>query len=67
MAFSWTDGLAHLGAWGGITLSGVLFLQGPNNLGWFLFLIIPGALIPSGLIRFWGIKQRRAILEQVST
>jgi hypothetical protein len=45
----------------------VLFLQGPNNLGWFLFLIIPGALIPSALIRFWGIKQRRAILEQVST
>lgn len=67
MAFSWTDGLAHLGAWGGITLSGVLFLQGPNNLGWFLFLIIPGALVPSALIRFWGIHQRRAILEQVST
>jgi MFS family permease len=67
MAFSWTDGLAHLGAWGGITLSGVLFLTGPNHLGWFLFMIVPGALIPSLLIRFWGVRQRRAVLEQVST
>lgn len=67
MAFSWTDGLGHLGAWGGITLSGVLFLIGPNHLGWILFMVVPGALIPSLLIRLWGIRQRSAILEQVST
>jgi hypothetical protein len=67
MAFSWTDGLGHLGAWGGITLTGALFLMGPNHLGWILFMVLPGALVPSLLIRAWGIRQRRAILEQVST
>jgi putative MFS transporter len=67
MAFSWTDGLAHLGAWGGITLTGGLYLLGPNHLGWILFMVIPGALLPSLLIRVWGIRQRSAILEQVST
>lgn len=67
MAFSWTDGLGHLGAWGGITLSGILFLMGPNHLGWILFMVVPGALIPSLLVRMWGIRQRGAILEQVST
>ncbi|MBV9322828.1 MAG: MFS transporter [Chloroflexi bacterium] len=67
MAFSWTDGLGHLGAWGGITLTGVLFLMGPNHLGWILFMVIPGALVPSLLVLIWGINQRQAILEQVST
>jgi MFS family permease len=66
-AFSWTDGLAHLGAWGGITLTGPLYNTGPNHLGWILFIVLPGALIPSLLVRFRGIKQRAAVLEQVST
>jgi len=67
MAFSWTDGLAHLGAWGGITLTRALYLMGPNHLGWILFMVLPGALISSLLIRVWGIRQRSAILEQVET
>jgi hypothetical protein len=67
MAFSRTDGLGHLGAWIGITLTGALYLMGPNHLGWILFMIIPGALVPSLLILIWGINQRKAILEQVST
>ncbi len=67
MAFSWTDGLGHLGAWAGITLTGALFLMGPNHLGWILFMVVPGALIPSLLVRTLGIRQREAILEQVST
>jgi hypothetical protein len=41
--------------------------MGPNHLGWILFMVLPGALIPSLLIRVRGIRQRRAILEQVST
>jgi hypothetical protein len=32
-----------------------------------LFIIIPGALLPAFLIRGFGIKQSRAVLEQVST
>jgi hypothetical protein len=36
-------------------------------LGWILWIIIPGALLPAVLIRFGGIRQARAVLEQIST
>jgi MFS family permease len=66
-AFAWTDGLGHLGAWGGVTLLGPLYAWGPNHLGWFLWVLVPGSLIPAFVIRTFGVKQSRAILEQVST
>jgi MFS family permease len=66
-AFAWTDGLGHLGAWGGVTLLGPLYALGPNHLGWVLWAVIPGALIPAFVIRSFGIKQSRIVLEQVST
>lgn len=66
-AFAWTDGLSHLGAWAGVTLVGLLYGVGPNHLGWILFIIVPGALLPGLLIRFAGIRQAGAVLEQVST
>ncbi len=66
-AFAWTDGLGHLGAWGGVTLLGPLYAWGPNHLGWFLWLLIPGSLVPAFVIRAFGIKQSRTVLEQVST
>jgi MFS family permease len=66
-AFAWTDGLGHLGAWAGVTLLGPLYAWGPNHLGWFLWLLIPGSLVPAFVIRTFGIRQSRAILEQVST
>lgn len=67
VAFAWTDGLGHLGAWAGVTLIGLLYGLGPNHPGWFLFIILPGALLPGLLIRAFGIKQAGAVLEQVST
>ncbi len=67
VAFAWTDGLGHLGAWGGVTLLGPLYALGPNHLGWFLWILIPGAVVPALLIRTSGIKQSGAVLEQVST
>jgi putative MFS transporter len=67
VAFAWTDGLGHLGAWAGVTLLGPLYQLGPNHLGWVLFIVIPGALLPAVLIKGFGIRQSRAILEQVST
>ena len=67
VAFAWTDGLGHLGAWAGVTLMGPLYGIGPNHLGWLLFITIPGALLPALLIRVYGIRQSRAVLEQVST
>ena len=67
IAFAWTDGLGHLGAWAGVTLLGPLYAWGPNHLGWFLWLLIPGSLVPAFLIRSLGINQSRVALEQVST
>ncbi len=67
VAFAWTDGLGHLGAWGGVTLLGPLYAWGPNHLGWILWIVLPGALLPAVLIRGYGIRQSRAVLEQVST
>jgi MFS family permease len=67
VAFAWTDGLGHLGAWAGVTLTGPLYVIGPNHLGWLLFVIVPGALLPAVLIRGFGMRQSRAVLEQVST
>ena len=66
-AFAWTDGLGHLGAWAGVTLLGPLYVLGPNHLGWILWILIPGALLPAALIRTFGIKQAGVVLEQVST
>lgn len=66
-AFAWTDGLGHLGAWGGVTLLGPLYTLGPNHLGWVLWIVGPGALLPAVLIKTMGIRQSRAVLEQVST
>jgi MFS family permease len=66
-AFAWTDGLGHFGAWGGVTLLGPLYALGPNHLGWILWILIPGALVPALLIRIFGIKQAGVVLEQVST
>ena len=66
-AFAWTDGLGHLGAWAGVTLLGPLYALGPNHLGWILWILIPGALVPVLLIRIFGIKQTGVVLEQVSS
>jgi putative MFS transporter len=66
VAFAWTDGLGHLGAWAGVTLLGPLYSFGPNHLGWVLFVALPGALLPGVLIRGFGMKQSRAVLEHVS-
>jgi hypothetical protein len=66
-AFAWTDGLGHLGAWAGVTLLGPLYVLGPNHFGWIFWIVVPGAFLPALLIRSLGIRQARAVLEQVST
>ena len=50
-----------------MTLLGPLYAWGPNHLGWFVWLLIPGSLIPAIVIRTFGVKQSRVVLEQVST
>jgi MFS family permease len=66
VAFAWTDGLGHFGAWVGVTSLGPLYQWGPNHLGWILFIIVPGALLPALLIKTFGINQSDRVLEEVS-
>jgi putative MFS transporter len=66
VAFAWTDGLGHLGAWAGVTSLGPLYGMGPNHLGWILFIVVPGALVPGLLIKFFGIRQSERVLEEVA-
>ncbi len=63
-----TDGLGHLGSIFGPLIAGALFETSAayGHLDWYLYVTIPGALVPAGLIAWRGINQRRAILEQIS-
>jgi MFS family permease len=63
-----TDGVGHLGAIFGPIIAGALFAAtaSTGQLGWFIYITIPGALIPGLLIAWLGIDQRRAVLEHIS-
>ncbi len=61
----WTDGMGHLGAWGGVLLCGQLFVA-TAPLNWILFITIPGALVPAVLIAVFGVRQRRRALEEMA-
>ncbi len=63
-----TDGFGHLGSIFGPIVAGALFTATATAgyAGWFLYITIPGALIPAVLVAWLGINQRRAILEQIS-
>lgn len=64
-----TDGLGHLGSVFAPLIAGALFAATASlgHVGWYLYITIPGALLPAALIGWRGINQRRAILEQIST
>lgn len=63
-----TDGIGHLGAVFGPIVAGWLFTTTAafGHVGWFAYVMIPGALVPAVMIAVWGIDQRRAILERIS-
>ena len=61
----WTDGLGHMGAWGGVLLCGVVF-SAAAPLGWILLITIPGALLPALLVATFGVRQRRRALEELA-
>jgi hypothetical protein len=61
----WTDGVGHVGAWGGVLLSGVVFTAAAP-LGWILLITIPGALIPASMVGIFGKRQRRRTLEELA-
>ena len=61
----WTDGIGHLGAWGGVLIAGALFsVTAPRSF--FLFVTIPCALLPGVLIAIFGKNQRNRALEELS-
>jgi MFS family permease len=61
----WTDGVGHLGAWGGVLLSGVVF-NAAAPLGWILLITIPGGLLPASMVAIFGKRQRRRTLEELA-
>jgi len=63
-----TDGVGHLGSIFGPIVAGALFAATASIrfAGWFAYITIPGTLIPALLVAWFGINQRRAILEQIS-
>jgi MFS family permease len=61
----WTDGVGHVGAWGGVLLSGVVFTAAAPQ-GWILLITIPGALIPAVVVAIFGKRQRRRTLEELA-
>ena len=61
----WTDGIGHLGAWGGVLIAGQLFTAGAPR-GFFLFVTLPCAIVPGLLIAIFGKRQRRRALEEMA-
>ena len=61
----WTDGVGHLGAWGGVLIAGALFTVA-NPGPFFIFVTIPCAVLPGILIAVFGKNQRRRTLEELS-
>jgi MFS transporter, putative metabolite:H+ symporter len=61
----WTDGIAHMGAWGGVLIAGQLFsVTAPR--GFFVFITIPCALLPALMVGIFGKRQRRRALEELA-
>lgn len=65
----WTDGIGHLGTLLGPLAIGPLYAATASHghFGWILWSALLCTLLPSLLLWRFGIKQRGAILEQVST
>jgi hypothetical protein len=61
----WTDGIGHLGAWGGVLIAGQPFTVGDPR-PFFLFITIPCALLPALLIGIFGQRQRARALEELA-
>ena len=61
----WTDGVGHLGAWGGVLIAGALFSL-TNPRPFFIFVTIPCALLPGILIAIFGKNQHNRTLEELA-
>ena len=66
---AWTDGIGHLGTFLGPLLISTLFTSTAAHgyYGWILWVALLCALVPSLLIGRFGMNQKAAVLEQIST
>ncbi len=64
----WTDGFGHMGALVGSPVVVALYnaTAASGFIGAYLFVIIVGAIIPGALMWTLGVRQKEAILEEVS-
>jgi putative MFS transporter len=64
----WTDGFGHVGSIVSPLIVGALFTAtaSAGSIGFFAYVIIPGALLPGLLLALFGIDQRAAPLETVT-
>jgi MFS transporter, putative metabolite:H+ symporter len=65
----WTDGVGHLGTLLGPLLISTLFTSTAAHgyYGWILWVALLCALLPSLILGRFGMNQRNAVLEQIST
>jgi putative MFS transporter len=61
----WTDGVGHLGAWGGVLIAGQLYTV-TNPRPFILFITLPCAILPGLLLAFLGRNQRQRTLEELA-
>jgi putative MFS transporter len=61
----WTDGVGHLGAWGGVLIAGQLFVANAPR-SFIVFITIPCALVPGLLVAIFGKNQRHRALEELA-
>ncbi len=61
----WTDGVGHLGAWGGVLIAGQLYMV-TNPRPFILFITIPCAILPGLLLAIFGRNQRNRALEELA-
>ncbi|HEX2646412.1 MAG TPA: MFS transporter, partial [Candidatus Dormibacteraeota bacterium] len=68
VATGWTDGFGHVGAMISPLVIGPLFVAtaSAGYIGFFGWVIIPGALLPAALLARFGIQQRAVSLEAVT-
>ena len=68
VATGWTDGFGHLGSMASPLIIGALFTAtaSAGYIGYFAYVIIPGALLPALLLARFGMIQKAAPLEAVA-
>lgn len=68
LGVGWTDGIGHAGAVAGPLIAGQFYAltAAHNHWSWFAWFAIAGSFVPGLLILTGGIRQREAVLEEIS-